>query len=196
MVRSHSVTRLIECLGHLPGVGPKTSERLAYHLLRVGEKEADELASAIREAVRSTCICSSCFNLDESDPCRVCQDEDRDRQVILVVEDPRDLGAFEESGYRGLYHVLQGRVSSLEGVGPEDLTVAALVERANSAREICLATSPDLEGEGTARMIGERLAGMEVEVTRLARGLPAGATIAQASSSILADAIEGRRPLP
>jgi recombination protein RecR len=165
-------------------------------LLRVGEKEADELASAIREAVRSTCICSSCFNLDESDPCRVCQDEDRDRQVILVVEDPRDLGAFEESGYRGLYHVLQGRVSSLEGVGPEDLTVAALVERANSAREICLATSPDLEGEGTARMIGERLAGMEVEVTRLARGLPAGATIAQASSSILADAIEGRRPLP
>lgn len=198
MGRARNVERLMECLARLPGIGPKTSERLAYHLLGVEPERAMELARAIEAAVRSTCTCSQCFNLDESDPCRICADASRDRTMLLVVEDPRDLGAFEASGYRGLYHVLQGRVSNAEGIALEQLTVDALVRRARElgVREICLATNPDLEGEATARLIGELLQSLGVVTTRLARGLAAGASIAQASSSILADAIEGRRSLP
>lgn len=194
MGRARSVERLIERLGRLPGIGPKTSERLAYHLLRSGE-DAVELARAIQDAVRSTRVCSECFNLDEQDPCRICADQGRDRGIVLVVESAREVLAFEESGYRGLYHVLQGRISRLEGIRPEDLTVGPLLRRARGVREVCLATNPDLEGEGTARLIAERLADSGVRVTRLARGLPAGASITQVSSSILADAVEGRRPL-
>lgn len=194
MGRARSVERLIERLGRLPGIGPKTSERLAYHLLR-SKEDALELARALRDAVRSTRVCSQCFYLDEQDPCRICADPGRDRGILLVVESARDVLAFEESGYRGLYHVLQGRVSRLEGVRPEDLTVGPLLARARGLREVCLATNPDLEGEGTARVVAERLAETGVRVTRLARGLPAGASITQVSSSILADAVEGRRPL-
>jgi len=195
--RARNVERLMACLARLPGIGPKTSERLAYHLLGVEQEQALELARAIESAVRSTCTCSECFNLDESDPCRICADGSRDRTMLLVVEDPRDLSAFEESGYRGLYHVLQGRVSNVEGIDLEQLTVAALQRRVRElgVREICLATNPDLEGEATARMIDDLLQPLGVVTTRLARGLAAGASIAQASSSILADAIEGRRPL-
>jgi recombination protein RecR len=197
MTRPRSVERLIRCFGKLPGIGPKTSERLAYHLLRSDAQEALELARAIEEARRSTRVCSVCFNLDEIDPCSVCADPERDQTTLLVVEDPRDLTAFEESGYRGLYHVLQGRLSSSEGIGPDDLTIAPLIARVkkHKPREICLATNPDLEGEGTARVIAERLEDLGVAVSRLARGLPAGATITQVSKAILVDAVEGRRPL-
>lgn len=141
-------------------------------------------------------MCSVCFNLDECDPCTICSDAERDRSVILVVEDPREVSAFESSGYRGLYHVLQGRISSLEGVGPEDLTVHPLLARLEREpiTEICLATNPDLEGEGTAQLIAERLKDREqLVVSRIARGIPAGSSIVQVSQSILADAIEGRR---
>jgi recombination protein RecR len=195
--RSRAVERLIAAFARLPSIGPKTSERIAYHLLRGDGKLAEELADAIRAARASTRVCSVCFNLDETDPCAICADPERDRNSILVVEDPRDVSAFEQAGYRGLYHVLQGRLSPLEGVKPEELTVGPLLERLadGGATEVCLATNPDLEGEGTARVLAERLVGRGVRVTRLARGIPAGSTITQVSSAILADAIEGRREL-
>ena len=198
MGRPRSVERLITAFARLPGIGPKTSERLAYHLLRADAAVGRELADAIQAARRSTRVCSVCFNLDESDPCGVCADPERDRSRILVVEDPRDVGAFEASGYGGLYHVLQGRVSALEGIRADDLTIGPLLERANAAEgvaEVCLATNPDLEGEGTAEILAARLADRGVGVTRLARGIPAGSTIQQVSSAILTDALEGRRRL-
>lgn len=197
MVRVPAIQKLVECLGRLPGIGPKTSERLAYHLLRVDEHEAAELAAAIRDLRSSTRVCSTCFNLDGSDPCWVCRDDQRDRSTVLVVEDPRDVGRFEETGYPGLYHVLQGRVSQIDGIGLEDLTLGALIQRIKQdpPDEVCLATNADLEGEGTARLVAAQLAPLGVRVTRLSRGLPAGSTIAQVSRSILADAVEGRRPL-
>ncbi len=197
MSRPRSVERLIESFGRLPGIGPKTSERLTYFLLRSEKRVAAELVKAIEDARNSTKVCSQCFNLDEVEPCRVCADETRDRSVVLVVEDPRDVAAFEESGFRGLYHVLQGRVSSLEGIGLDDLTLTALEQRIRDEppEEIVLATNPDLEGEGTAQLIVERLAETGARLTRIARGIPAGATITQVSKSILSDAVEGRRPL-
>ncbi len=195
--RDRTIENLIERLRRLPGIGPKTAERLAFHLLRVEADEALQLAQAI-EAVRAAVkTCSRCCNLDAQDPCRVCSDPARDRAIVLVVEDPREVARFEEIGYRGLYHVLQGRLSQLEGIRPEDLTTDLLLRRVASERpaEVCLATNPDLEGEGTARVLAEQLRPLGVKVTRLARGLPAGASIAQVSAPILADAIEGRRPL-
>ncbi|MCA8942825.1 MAG: recombination protein RecR [Planctomycetes bacterium] len=197
MSRPKSVERLIENFARLPGVGPKTSERLTYFLLRSDPNVARSLVEAIETARASTRVCSQCFNLDESDPCTVCSDASRDRGLMLVVEDPRDVSAFEESGFRGIYHVLQGRVSSLEGIGLGDLTLSALHRRlaAEVPREIVLATNPDLEGEGTAQLLLEQLASYGASITRIARGIPAGATITQVSKSILADAIDGRRPL-
>lgn len=188
----------MECLGRLPGIGPKTAERLAYHLLRIERDEALSLSRAIEEARAAVRACSVCFNLDAVDPCAICADPARDRSLLLVVEDPREIDRFEDAGFRGLYHVLQGRVSALEGIAPEDLTTAALVRRLEAAppKEVCLATNPDLEGEGTAQLLAERLRPLGVQLTRLARGLPAGSSITQVSRSILADAIEGRRPFP
>lgn len=188
----------MECLGALPGIGPKTAERLAYHLLRVERDEALALARAIEEVRESVRACSICCNLDAVDPCSVCSDETRDRDLVLVVEDARDVGRFEDAGFRGLYHVLHGRISQLEGITPEDLTLQQLLSRIGRQRpkEVCLATNPDLEGEGTAQVLAERLRPLGVALTRLARGLPAGSSIVQVSRSILADAIEGRRPLP
>lgn len=195
--RDRSIENLIERLNRLPGVGPKTAERLAFHLLRVGADEALGLARAIELVRQAVKTCSRCFQLDASDPCSVCADASREQTMLLVIEDPREVARFEDVGYRGLYHVLQGRLSQLEGIRPEDLTTGQLVARVGNGQftEVCLATNPDLEGEGTARMLAEQLAPLGVRVTRLARGLPAGSSISQVSSSILADAIEGRRPL-
>jgi recombination protein RecR len=198
MVQRHrSIERLMELLGRLPGVGPKTAERFAYHLLRIGRDDALAVADAIvavRDAVRT---CSVCFQLDASDPCSICSDATRDRGIVLVVEDPREITRFEEAGWRGVYHVLQGRVSQVEGIGPDDLTTGALVARCkrDGVREVCLANNPDLEGEGTAQLVAERLRPVCANVTRLARGMPAGSAITQLSKSILADALDGRRPL-
>lgn len=185
----------MEALRRLPGVGPKTSERLAYYLLRARKNEALELADAIRAARDEVQVCSVCFNLDQADPCSICSDADRDRSLLLVVEDPRDVGQFEDTGYRGLYHVLQGRLSAVEGISVDDLTLGALEARLrrDAPAEVCLATNPDLEGEATANLVVERLRRSGVRLTRLARGLPAGASIGQVSRSILADAVEGRR---
>ena len=185
--RDRTIENLIERLNRLPGIGPKTAERLAFHLLRVEQQEALELAEAI-EAVRKTVKnCSVCFQLDASDPCSVCSDETRERNMMLVVEDPREVARFEDIGFRGVYHVLQGRLSQVEGIRPEDLTISQLLKRVDDGEflEVCLATNPDLEGEGTAMMLAEKLAKSGTRLTRLARGLPAGSSIAQVSSSIL-----------
>lgn len=195
--RDRSIEQLMASLGKLPGIGEKTAERLAYHLVTVPESEALELAHAIETVRRQVRSCSRCFHLDAQDPCAICADPARDPTCILVVEDPREVARFEDIGWRGRYHVLQGRVSELEGIGLDDLTIGALLQRVRQDQpaEVCLATNPDLEGEGTARLLAERLQPLGVKVTRLARGLPAGASITQVSTSILADAVEGRRPL-
>jgi len=195
--RHESIAALIDCLHRLPGIGPKSAERLAFHLLRVPAGEALQLARAIELVRKAVKTCSRCSNLDAQDPCSICADEGRDATMLLVVEDPREIARFEDIGYRGRYHVLQGRLSQLEGIRPEDLTTAQLLERVarEQPAEVCLATNPDLEGEGTARVLAERLLPLGCRVTRLARGLPAGASISQVSASILADAIEGRRAL-
>ena len=195
--RDRTIENLIERLNRLPGIGPKTAERLAFHLLRVDQQEAMELAAAIEEVRKAVKNCSVCFQLDASNPCSVCADETRDRSMMLVVEDPREVARFEDIGYRGVYHVLQGRLSQVEGIRPEDLTISQLLQRVDEAEfvEVCLATNPDLEGEGTAMMLAEKLQKSGARLTRLARGLPAGSSIAQVSSSTLSDAVEGRRPL-
>jgi recombination protein RecR len=195
--RDRTIETLITRLSRLPGVGPKTAERLAFHLLRVEADEANQLAQAILDVRAAVKTCSACFQLDASDPCAVCADATRDRTMLLVLEDPREVARFEGVGYRGLYHVLHGRLSQIEGVRPEDLTTKQLLARVGREQftEVCLATNPDLEGEGTARLLAEQLAPSGVRITRLARGLPAGSSITQVSASILEDAIEGRRPL-
>lgn len=196
-IRDRTIENLIERLNRLPGIGPKTAERLAFHLLRVDQQEAMELAAAIEEVRKAVKNCSVCFQLDASNPCSVCADETRDRSMMLVIEDPREVARFEDIGYRGVYHVLQGRLSQVEGIRPEDLTISQLLQRVDEGEfvEVCLATNPDLEGEGTAMMLAEKLQKSGARLTRLARGLPAGSSIAQVSSSILSDAVEGRRPL-
>lgn len=195
--RDRTIENLITALHRLPGIGPKTAERLAFHLLRIDAQEALQLAKAIEDVRAAVKSCSRCFQLDAMDPCSICRDPSRDHTMVLVLEDPREVARFEDIGYKGLYHVLQGRLSQLEGIRPEDLTAGQLVARVKAEQftEVCLATNPDLEGEGTARILAEQLAPLGVKVTRLARGLPAGSSIAQVSASILADAVEGRRPL-
>ncbi len=197
MARPASLETLMHALARLPGIGRVTSERLAYHLMAVPEAEALELAAAIREARSRVRVCSICANLDSCDPCGICGDPERDRGLLLVVEGPREVAAFESTGYRGLYHVLQGRIAPLEGVGEEDLTIASLRDRLRKEeiREVVLATDPDLEGEATAHRLAEILQKEGLRLTRIARGIPAGATIAQVQHTILSDALEGRRDL-
>jgi recombination protein RecR len=194
-----SLEALVEALRTLPGVGRRTAERLAHHLLRAPEAEALGLADAIRLARERIRPCSMCGSPDESDPCPVCADPARDAALVLVVESARDLRALEDSGtWRGVYHVLGGRVSPLEGVGVDALSVVSLVERARSGRlrEVVIATNPDLEGDGTALHVAKALkdASPGLVVTRLARGLPSGGAIEYVSKSVLADAIDHRRP--
>jgi len=189
---------LVEGLMGLPGVGRRTAERLAHHLLRVPEAEALALADAIRAARERIRPCSACGAPAEADPCPVCADPSRDHGLVLVVETARDLRALEDSAaWRGVYHVLGGRVSPLEDVGPEALTLSALVARAQRGelREVVIATNPDLEGDGTALHVARALkaAAPAVPVTRLARGLPSGGAIEYVSKAVLSDAIENRR---
>lgn len=195
--RPPAIEALVEALRQLPGIGHVTAERLAYHLMVVAEAEALGLADAIRRVRADVRVCSVCSNLDGVDPCGVCSDPSRDRSTILVVEGPRDVAAFEAAGYRGLYHVLRGRIAPLEGVGQDALTIPALLERAAAGeiREVCIATNPDLEGEATSHTIGDLLASRDVAVTRIARGIPAGAGITQVQHTILSDSLEGRRSL-
>jgi recombination protein RecR len=200
---TESVTRLVEEFAKLPGIGKKSAERLAYHILRVHASEALGLADAIRNVKENVHHCRVCYNLAEGNECTICQDARRDRGLLCVVEQPRDLMALEQAGnYRGLYHVLLGRIAPLEGVGPEQLTIDALVERVRGGgfREVIMGTNPTLEGDGTALYISNRLADVPagpgqgpVEITRLARGITTGSVLEFANREILADALAGRQ---
>ena len=190
------ITRLHAELAKLPGIGPKSAERIAHYLLSGDRKSAVVLAEALRDVVEKVRPCTECFNLTEGELCPICRDPRRDAGLICVVETPRDVGLFERSGsYRGLYHVLGGRLAPLDGMGPERLTLAALAHRVRrgGVREVILATSPTLEGDGTALYANNLRAGSQVHVTKLARGLPTGSSLELANPQMLADAFDGRR---
>jgi recombination protein RecR len=194
-----TVDRLIAALGRLPGIGAKSAERLAHHLLRCPADEALELADAIRAAKDRIRHCEVCFHLTEADNpiCAICSDPRRDQSTVCVVEQSRDLMALEKAGaFHGVYHVLLGRLSPLSGMGPEQLTVDALVARvhAGTISELIMATNPNLEGDGTALLIANRVGESKVRITRLARGLASGGTLEFANRDMLSDAFTGRQP--
>lgn len=193
---TESVVRVIDEFAKLPGIGRKSAERLAYHVLRVSASEALALADAIRDVKQNVRYCKNCFHLAEQDECDICRDPRRNQSQICVVEQPRDVLQLETSGaYSGLYHVLLGRISPLDGIGPDQLTIDSLVDRVKhgTVREIILATNPTVEGDGTALHISNRLAEYPVEITQLARGITTGSVLEFANKEILADALSGRR---
>ena len=192
---TRSLNELIERFGSLPGIGPKTAERLAFHILKTDAREALSLAEAIRSGKQNIRQCNVCFNLSETETCSICTDPRRDPSVICVVEQPKDVISLEKTGRcKWVYHVLNGHIAPLEGIEPADLTIDALVARVRSGavKEIVMATNPNLEGDGTALYIRSLVASHNVKITRLARGLPSGSTIEYSSGSILSDAILGR----
>jgi recombination protein RecR len=195
-----SIQNLMNLLADLPGIGMRSAERIAFHLLKQKPEEAMKLAEAIRDVKTRIKHCSVCFNLTERDPCDICSNASRDQSVVCIVEQPKDLLALESTGlYRGVYHVLLGRIAPLEGVGPEDVTVEQLMQRLarDQIREVIMGTNPNMEGDGTALhiqgQIGTRFP--QVQITRLARGLPSGSNIEYANRNILADAISGRQKM-
>ena len=193
-----ALDRLTEAFGRLPGVGAKSAERLAHHILKCPAEEALALADAIRDVKDRVRHCPTCFHLTEADEpvCSICRDPRRDASTVCVVEQPRDLMALERAGtYSGVYHVLLGRLSPLQGVGPEQLTLDALDTRVRSGvvREVIMATNPNLEGDGTALLVATRLADAGVPITRLARGLASGSVLEFANREMLADALNGRQ---
>ncbi len=190
------IARLIDAFHKLPGIGPKSAQRLTYHLLRSSTEEARALAEAIVDLKEKITFCSICQNVTEVDPCGICSDTQRDQSTICVVEEPLDILALERSRqYHGLYHVLHGVVSPMDGVGPEDLKLDELVARMRNGdvKEVIMATNPNLEGEATAMYVGRLLEPMGVRVTRLARGLPTGADLEYADDTTLARALEYRQ---
>jgi recombination protein RecR len=193
------IDRLITELSKLPGIGQRTAQRLAFHLLRVSEQDALALADAVREVKERVGLCETCFNLSEGPRCRICEDERRDRSLICVVEEPSDVIPIERTHeYRGVYHVLGGALSPIDGVDPEDLKIAELVKRVGGdVTEVVIATNPTTSGEATAFYIAEALreAGREISVTRLASGLPMGADLEYADEVTLGKALAGRRAL-
>lgn len=193
-----AIATLVDCFASLPGIGRKSAERLAYHVLRMSSEEALAFSDALRAVKENLRPCRTCFNLAEEAECEICRDKRRDRTLLCVVEQVRDLLAIEQSGaYRGIYHVLQGRVVPLEGIGPESLSIDALVKRVREGevREVIMATTPNVEGDATALVVSQRLAGLPIEISRLARGLTVGATLEQANRDMLADALSGRQRL-
>ena len=192
------IATLVERFADLPGIGRKTAERLAYHMVRMPPQEVAAFADAVRAVTERLRPCRICFNLAEEATCTICQSPRRDRTLLLVVEQVRDLLAIEEAGsFQGLYHVLQGRLAPLEGIGPEQLTLAGLVARVDEGviREVIMGTSPTVEGDATAMEVARRLEGRSVSMTRLARGLVVGSPLEQANRQMLTDAISGRHRL-
>lgn len=195
---TEAVAAVMEQLAKLPGIGRKSAERLTYHLLRIPEAEALALADAIRNVRKNVRYCQTCFNLAEQDECTICRDPRRDRHLLCVVEQPRDLMALEQSGnYRGLYHVLLGRIAPLEMIGPDQLTLDQLARRIHEGdfQEIILATNPTVEGDGTALHISNMLGDTKIKFTKLARGITTGSILEHTNKEILADALAGRQPL-
>lgn len=192
------IARLVDAFHRLPGIGPKSAQRLAYHVLRAPEEEARDLAEALMEVKRSVVLCARCQNVTTENPCRICLDTGRERVIICVVEEPLDVVAIERTGgFHGLYHVLHGVISPADGVGPEDLKIAELLTRIRDVdrdiTEVIVATNPNLEGEATSMYLGRLLRPLGIRVTRLARGLPAGADLEYADDVTLGRALEFRQ---
>lgn len=193
-----SVQRLIDELARLPGIGPKSAARLTFYLLRSGDTQAIELATALQDMKELTQFCSLCFHITEEDPCLICTDTVRDQTLLCIVEEPLDVLAIERARvFNGRYHVLHGAISPVEGIGPEDLKIEELVQRVvhGDFQEVILATNPTLEGESTALYIQRRLADTGAKLTRLARGLPVGGDLEYTDEITLGRALEGRQEL-
>jgi recombination protein RecR len=189
--------RLIEAFRKLPGIGAKSAQRLAFHVLRSNRLDAQALAAALLEVKDALRLCSTCFNITDTDPCVFCADDDRDRTQICVIEEPHNLIAIEKSGYRGLYHVLHGSIAPLRGIGPDDLRIGPLLERLRdgSVKEVILATNPNVEGEATAVYLSRLLKPLGVRATRIALGLPVGSELEYADEVTVGKALEGRREI-
>ena len=193
---TEAVYKLIQELNRLPGIGPKSAQRLTYYLLRAPEEQAKLLADAIVSVRQKTRLCPVCFNVTDSNPCLICRNQQRDRNKICIVEQPQDILALEHTGiYKGLYHVLHGAISPTEGVGTDDIKIKELLERlqGSSVDEVILATNPNLEGEQTAMYLQRLISPLGIRVTRLARGLPFGTELEYADDVTLTRAIEGRQ---
>ncbi|MFC2038607.1 recombination mediator RecR [Chloroflexota bacterium] len=189
------INRLVQEFNKLPGIGPKSAQRLAFHLLRAQEEQANLLADAILSVKREIALCSVCFNLTDTDPCRICNNEERDRTKVCIVEQPQDILAIEHTRiYRGLYHVLHGAISPTEGVGTDDIRIREMVDRlkGDQVEEVILATNTNLEGEHTALYLNRLITPLGIKVTRLARGLPFGTELEYADDVTLTRALEGR----
>ena len=198
MPAAEPISRLIGELGKLPGIGPKSAARLAYYLLRTSEAEARALSEAIIAVKEETVLCSLCQNITATDPCPICANEERDHSVICVVKEPLDILALERTGrYKGVYHVLHGVLSPMDGIGPEDLRIRELLERIKTdpVSEIIFATNPNLEGEATAMYIQKLLSPLGIRLTRIARGLPVGSDLEYADEVTLTYALEGRQEM-
>ena len=199
MLYEGPVQDLIDELGRLPGVGPKSAQRIAFHLLKVEPADAERLARAIHEVKAKVHFCKVCFNVAEGELCRICRDPRRDPSLVCVVEEPRDLVAVERTQeFKGRYHVLGGAISPIEGIGPDDLRIRELLRRLESegVREVILATNPNIEGEATAMYLARLLTPLGVRVTRIASGLPVGGDLEYADEITLGRAFAGRRDMP
>lgn len=192
------LAKLIEQFRSLPGIGPKLAARLAYHILEMNREQAEALAQAILDAKQKVGYCDVCFNLTDSNPCRICQTAERKTGVLCVVEEPRDVAAMERTReFRGLYHVLHGHLSPLEGIGPGDIRIKELLTRIQQEAviEVIMATNPDVEGEATAMYIARLLKPLGIKVTRIAHGLPVGGDLEYADEVTLSKALENRREM-
>lgn len=192
------IAKLIDAFGRLPGIGQKTAARLAFHVLRMKEDDVIDFAKALVNVKRNLHYCSVCCNITDIDPCRICQDKQRDVSVICVVQESKDLVAMERTKeYQGMYHVLQGAISPMEGIGPDEIRVAELLKRLSDERvqEMILATNPNIEGEATAMYLSRLVKPFGIKVTRIAHGLPVGGDLEYADEVTLSKALEGRREL-
>lgn len=195
---ANPVAKLIEEFEKLPGIGHKTAQRLAFHVLNLSEDKVENLACAIKDAKLKTRYCSICSNLTDVDPCGICSSQSRDSSVICVVEDPRDVVAMERTKeFKGLYHVLHGTISPMEGIGPDDIKIKELLARIRdgNVQEVILATNPNIEGEATSMYISKLLKPLGIKTTRIAHGIPVGGDLEYADEVTLAKALEGRREI-
>lgn len=192
---SGSIDRLITALNRLPGIGRKTAARLAFHILKLPDDQANELADVIREVKERVGFCSICYNISETDPCQICSDPNRRRDVICVVEEAMDAAALDKAeGFSGLFHILGGRLSPLDGIGPDDLHISPLLNRiSDQVKEVIVATNPNVEGEATAVYLSRLIKPLGIKVSRIARGLPVGSDLEYADAVTLARALEGRQ---